>query len=85
MKGGPDGYGATADLRESEIEFTDGGLERARFETVGVAGRWFERSKHIAALRSISAMRGSPLAEAVLKKGLDGVIGEIILGSFGHG
>ena len=25
------------------------------------------------------------LAEAVLKKGLDGVIGEIILRSFGHG
>ncbi len=35
---GSEWCGATADLRETEIEFTDGSLERARLKTVGVSG-----------------------------------------------
>ncbi len=54
------------------------------WEPWGSAYETFERSKHLAALRRISAMRGSPLARAGLKKGLDGVIDKFILRSFVH-
>lgn len=93
---GAEDFRAAADLRDGEVELADGGLQGAGLEAVGVAVAGFgpfvgiglevagALDQHGGIEQHLGDARES-LAEPVLEKGVDGVVGEVIVRGSGHG